>query len=143
MAKYEVTYSCGHTEKRSLGGEKRVKDWKFMWYKNCDICRACRRKITTDVRSDVGIVGEYLHEYLNIRIPCIGRDDVKILTEYSQAFADEVGIDAEECYHQFKHGIIPIGKDYNLVSVPGKGLRMICEADMKWILGMMMEELGI
>jgi hypothetical protein len=41
MAKYDVTYSCGHTETVQLYGSNRERDQKIRWYEKSCLCSKC------------------------------------------------------------------------------------------------------
>ncbi len=41
MAKYDVTYSCGHTGVVSLIGKNEERERKLQWYHDCGLCPDC------------------------------------------------------------------------------------------------------
>lgn len=43
MAKYEVTFSCGHTETVALFGKHTERERKIKYYEECGHCSECRR----------------------------------------------------------------------------------------------------
>ena len=44
MAKYDITYSCGHDGVVSIGGKIDDRDRKLEWYKTEAVCPDCYRK---------------------------------------------------------------------------------------------------
>lgn len=44
MAKYNVRFSCGHTETIELFGKVRERERKIAYYEECGCCSACYRE---------------------------------------------------------------------------------------------------
>lgn len=55
MAKYEVNFSCGHTETIELFGKVKDRERKIAYYEECGCCSACyseKKRIEMEVKAE-------------------------------------------------------------------------------------------
>ena len=50
MAKYDVTFSCGHTETIQLFGKETDRQRKIKWYEEHCVCSSCYKKQQEEAR---------------------------------------------------------------------------------------------
>jgi len=62
MAKYDVTYKCGHTGTVELFGKQTDRDSKLEWYKNTAVCPDC---YNAEKYADYEIIEMHYSEYKN------------------------------------------------------------------------------
>ena len=56
MAKYSVTYSCGHTGTVELYGPGKERDRKLAWYRDVAVCPDCYKAQKADESRSLGLV---------------------------------------------------------------------------------------
>ena len=53
MAKYDITYSCGHTGVAELFGKEKDRQSKIQWYENNGLCPECYKKKMMEKKSQM------------------------------------------------------------------------------------------
>lgn len=120
MAKYTITYKCGHTEEIQLYGPLKERNSRIAYYASID-CPACRAKKASEEAEKAGlpalkgsdkqvawacdIRGEFTKIAKDIRSRCAGHDDQPAVKELLNKVSDILANDSARYWIDNRDGL--------------------------------------